>query len=604
MVKRLALPVLSTLAVLTASPAFATFHLMKIEQAIGGVGGDTAQQAVQLRMRFGFQNELDNAARLVAWDAAGTNPVVLIEFPSDVAVGLQGRRVLVVSSAFATAQTAITGDFTMTNTIPSSYLAAGRLTFEDVGGNTIYWSLAWGGGSYTGSNMGSATNDPDGNFGPQFGLALPSTGTTALLFSAPDVNGGAASTTNAADYSVTPGAAVFTNNADQSGTVVSGGTADLALSKTDSPDPVTVLQPLGYTIVVSSLGPSTATSVMVVDPLPAGTVFQNASGEGWTCNHSAGTVTCTRPTLPVGAAPNIVITVTAPATPGTISNTATVSAAETDPVPGNNNDTEDTTVNTLPPQADLSIVKTDGGVEGRWGQPLTYTLTITNAGPSGVAGATVTDNFPAGLSNVSWTCAASAGSTCPASGSGNIAASVDLLPSGTATFTATGTVDPGTLGPLVNTATIAPPGSVTDPNPGNNSSTETTVVGPIQFFTLAPCRLADTRTTPGPSGGPALQANSTRTFPVGGLCNVPADARAVAITLTVVQETEAGNLRMFPTGEPVPTASVINFVAGLVRANNAIIKLGAGGQIDVRCDMVPGSSGTTHFLFDTTGYFR
>ena len=602
--KRLSLPVFSIVAALAASPAFASFHLMKIEQAIGGVGSDTTQQAVQLRMRAGGQNQLGDAARLVAWDAAGANPVVLIEFPTNVVNSQQGRRVLVVSSAFDTAQTAINADFIMTNTIPGSYLAAGRLTFEDISGSTIYWSLAWGGGGYTGSNLGSATNDPDGNFGPQFGLALPSTGTSALLFSAADPTGAAASTNNAADYSVTAGAAVFTNNANESGTVVGGGQADLFLTKTDFPDPVAVLQPLGYIINVSNSGPSTATSLSMVDTLPAGVSFVSASGTDWTCSEASGTVTCIRASLAMGAAPAITITVTAPPVPGMISNTATVTAAEPDPNPGNNSETETTTVNTVPPQADLSIVKTDGGVEGRWGQPLTYTLTASNAGPSGVAGATVTDNFPAGLSNVSWTCTASAGSSCPASGTGNISASVDLLPSGTATFTATGTVDVGLVAPLVNTATIVPPGGVTDPTPGNNTSTESTPVGPIQFYTLAPCRLADTRTTPGPSGGPALQANSTRTFPVRGVCGVPADARAVAITLTVVQETDAGNLRMFPTGEPIPTASTINFVAGLVRANNAILKLGAGGQIDVRCDMAPGSTGTTHFLFDTTGYFR
>ena len=78
-----------------------------------------------------------------------------------------------------------------------------------------------------------------------------------------------------------------------------------------------------------------------------------------------------------------------------------------------------------------------------------------NAGPKAATGATVTDNLPAQLTAATWTCAASAGSACPASGSGDINASVDLAVGGTATFTLTATVS-GT-GTLSNTASIAPP---------------------------------------------------------------------------------------------------------------------------------------------------
>ncbi len=350
MLKPLALSVSGLAVLLVASPALASFHLMKVEQAIGGVAGDLSQQAIQLRTRAPGQNLVgSNQARLKAWDAAGLNPVTLIIFPSDVANAVQGARILVVSPAFAAAQPGIAADFAMTSLIPASYLAAGRLTFED-GGGTVLWSLAWGGAAYTGPNTGVTFNDADGNFGPPFGSPLPSTTLQALLFSAPDPTGTALSTNNAADYSITAGTATFTNNAGASGTV----------------------------------GP----------PAPA------------------------------------------------------------------------------------------------------------------------------------------------------------------------------------------------------------------QFFSLTPCRLADTRNPVGPSGGPALQANSTRTFPVGGLCSVPADARAVALILTVVEETELGDLRLYPAGGILPTASAINFTANQTKANNAVIPLGASGQIAVRCDMAPGSTGSTHFLFDVSGYFR
>src|SRR6266478_816038 len=55
-----------------ASPAYATFHMMQIEQVIGGVDGDTSAQAIQLRMRSAGEN-LVSQARLVAFDATGAN---------------------------------------------------------------------------------------------------------------------------------------------------------------------------------------------------------------------------------------------------------------------------------------------------------------------------------------------------------------------------------------------------------------------------------------------------------------------------------------------------------------------------------------------------
>jgi hypothetical protein len=125
-----------------------------------------------------------------------------------------------------------------------------------------------------------------------------------------------------------------------------------------------------------------------------------------------------------------------------------------------------------------------------------------------------------------------------------------------------------------------------------------------RFHALEPCRLADTRLPDGPSGGPPLAAGTARDFPVGGLCGIPADARAVAVNITTTGQTEPGNLRLYPSGEPVPLASAINFTAQHARANNALVRLGAGGQVGVRCDMGAGSTGRTHFILDVFGYFR
>jgi hypothetical protein len=124
------------------------------------------------------------------------------------------------------------------------------------------------------------------------------------------------------------------------------------------------------------------------------------------------------------------------------------------------------------------------------------------------------------------------------------------------------------------------------------------------FFTLDPCRLADTRSASGASGGPALAANTKRSFPVAGLCGVPSTATAVALNVTVTDETDFGDLRLYPAGGRAPDASTINFVANKPRANSAVTALGLGGQIGVACDMLPGSTGQTHLVVDVTGYYR
>lgn len=199
-------------ALLIAPEASASFHFMQIEQAIGGVNGDATQQAIQLRMRFGGQNLVSNS-RLIVRDAAGANPVTVIDMTSDVTIFSAGARVLIASPAYAAAH-GPGADFAMANLIPTSYLAAGRLTFESDSG-TIYWSVAWGGAGYTGSHQGDVSNDADLNFGPAINVALPSTGLRSLLFPG---TAGAPSTSNPLDYGVSADAASFTNNAGLSRT--------------------------------------------------------------------------------------------------------------------------------------------------------------------------------------------------------------------------------------------------------------------------------------------------------------------------------------------------------------------------------------------------
>lgn len=228
-----------------AVPATATFHFMQIEQVIGGVNGDASVQAIQLRMRAGFQNLVSNS-RVNVRDAAGANPVLIIDMTTNVANALAGDRVLIVSPNFAAYTTPTTvPDFVMTNLIPESYLAAGSLTFEDDFG-TILWRLSWGGASYTGAQTGSLDNDADGMFGPAFGSALPSTNLQAVRFTGA---AGALSTNNAAQYALSSSPAVFTNNARTAFTVMC---PNPSITVQPSPQTVDVGDPVSFTVTATN----------------------------------------------------------------------------------------------------------------------------------------------------------------------------------------------------------------------------------------------------------------------------------------------------------------------------------------------------------------
>ena len=121
------------------------------------------------------------------------------------------------------------------------------------------------------------------------------------------------------------------------------------------------------------------------------------------------------------------------------------------------------------------------------------------------------------------------------------------------------------------------------------------------FYTLVPCRVADTREGFGPYGGPALQALTSRAFVMATRCGIPVGVDALAVNITVTEPTAAGYLTLYPFGVPLPLASTINYQAGQTRANNAIVPLGATDAIAVYCAQ---PTGTTHFLIDVVGYFR
>jgi hypothetical protein len=122
------------------------------------------------------------------------------------------------------------------------------------------------------------------------------------------------------------------------------------------------------------------------------------------------------------------------------------------------------------------------------------------------------------------------------------------------------------------------------------------------FYTLAPCRLLDTRNVAGAdAAAPALAGGSTRLFKLLGRCALPASAKAVSVNLTVTDAAAQGFLTLFAAdAASLPFASHINFVPGLTRANNALVRLSSSGEIKVR----NGAAGAVHFILDVSGWYE
>ncbi len=148
-------------------------------------------------------------------------------------------------------------------------------------------------------------------------------------------------TATATATNVVPG--LTTNTASSSVLVASASSADVAISKTGSPNPVTQGTLLNYTLLVGNNGPATATNVTVQDTLPSTVGYQFSTTTQGSCSEAGGVVSCLLGSLANGATATIHI-VTIPQQAGTITNTATVTADQTDPNPNNNTSSQTETV--------------------------------------------------------------------------------------------------------------------------------------------------------------------------------------------------------------------------------------------------------------------
>ncbi|HYE16313.1 MAG TPA: hypothetical protein VD968_17880 [Pyrinomonadaceae bacterium] len=327
--------------------------------------------------------------------------------------------------------------------------------------------------------------------------------------------------------------------------------ADLSITKAASKNPAAVNQIFNYSITVSNEGPDAATQVVVTDTLPAGPSFVSAEASQGACLFSSGTVTCQLGTLAGGATASVIIKIK-PRAEGTLTNTATVSAAEPDP---DTSDNSSTVVTAVVKYADLSLKMTDSKDPVVLGEQFSYTLTVTNAGPAAAGGVTLTDTLPAAMTFVS--ASASQGgitSSPPAGSSGTVTAALGTLGSG-ATATVQITVTATQAGAFTNTASVSAIES--DPNAANNTAKQATTVVTLSKLLLSAstvvggCQPYPTGvvylTGPAPAGGATVSLSSTNagaapppsvTVPAGATQSAP-----FTVTTSQVSSTQSGSIK-------------------------------------------------------------
>ena len=321
--------------------------------------------------------------------------------------------------------------------------------------------------------------------------------------------------TNDASVTANEADTVAANDVD-SVTVTVNTEANLAVSKTDNVDPVIAGSGLLYTVTATNNGPSDALAVTLVDSLPSGVSYVSAVPSIGSCSESGGTITCVFGTIAAGASESVVIAVTVPsdtAAGTTLTNDATVTSATTDPDASDNSISEDTTVNT---NADLSITKIDSVDPANAGDPLTYTVTVTNNGPSDALSVAAVDTLPVGVAYVSAT--ATQGScveaglvvTCTI---GTVATGASV----TATVNVTIDADVADGSTLTNNAVVS--SATTDPVGGNDATSEDTTVG----------TQADLSITKTDAPDPAI-AGSNLVYTISVSNQGPSDAQSVVVT--------------------------------------------------------------------------
>ena len=251
---------------------------------------------------------------------------------------------------------------------------------------------------------------------------------------------------------------------DQSATLRTpvAAAADLAITKTGPAAAVTAGSPIAWTVTVTNYGPSVARAVTLADPAPAGVTGLAAVPDTGSCTGGS----CALGDLAVGATARITLTATvAPGFTGAaVRNVASATSDTPDPVGDNNSASTSTPVTA---GAGLSIRKTISPDPAVPGAPLTFTLTVANAGPSTARSVTVLDSLPDGLTDP--VAAASSGSCAITDGTALLCTTDALDPGAPLVVTVTATLAADVpAGTVSNTATVA--AETDDPDLSDNGA--------------------------------------------------------------------------------------------------------------------------------------
>jgi uncharacterized repeat protein (TIGR01451 family) len=289
---------------------------------------------------------------------------------------------------------------------------------------------------------------------------------------------------------------------------------DLQVAISASPIPAAVGENLIYTVTTTNRGPDDASSVLVTDALPAGVTFISAtSNTGSPPSVASGTLTAAIGALPVGAVATVQITVKATVPAGsTLVDSASATAAEQQANPADSSASLSVPVRDV---SNLALTMTPSAASVPIGQRLSYSLVVTNSGPTDEPDAVLTIPIPSSVSVIS---AASSQGSSPAVGGGVVTVDLGLVPVGSnATVTLVASPQAAALGSMTMSASVA--GFNADLEPSDAQASATVTVAPAAGLSIG---LA-------PQAAPAHQgADLTYTLAVsnGG----PSDDAGVVVT--------------------------------------------------------------------------
>ena len=255
---------------------------------------------------------------------------------------------------------------------------------------------------------------------------------------------------------------------------------DLAVVKSDGVPSVVGGQTITYDVQFGNDGTQDATGVVITDVLPAGVTFVSCSDS--CVPTGAPTIVWNVGDLDVGEVHTYQLTVdidTPVATPTRhfVNNVSIVDDGTNGPDldPSDNDGTDDDTTG-----IDLAVTKTDGVTTVVPGTAVSYTITVTNNGPTTIQSFTLDDTLPVALQGVLFT--PSVGtydtSTLTWSGFGDFAEGESV------TLTIAGTVNPAATGPLTNTVVVTPPMNAPDTNIANNTAVDVDDLTPMAVLII------------------------------------------------------------------------------------------------------------------------